>query len=60
MSLGITWFTIEEASAKYSLDKASILKWVSEGVVRTEQSADQTVRVNVDDLELLVQEKACS
>jgi len=57
MSLGITWYTIEEASAKYCLDKALLLKWVAKGVVRTEQAANEVVRVNVDDLELMVQER---
>jgi len=60
MSLGITWVTLEEATAKYSLGKASVLRWVREGVVRAEQSADQVVRINVDDLELMVQDKATS
>lgn len=57
MSLGITWYTIEEASAKYCLDKTLLLKWVEKGVIRTEQAADEVVRVNVDDLELMVQER---
>ena len=60
MFLGITWISIEEAAAKYSLDKSSILKWVREGVVRTDQFADQAVLINVDDLNLMVQEKAGS
>lgn len=58
MSLGITWCTIEEAAAKYSLDKALILKWVDEGVVRAEEVDHKIVRVNVADLELEVQERA--
>lgn len=58
MSIGITWCTIEEASAKYSLDKSLILKWVQEGVVRAEESDRQVVQVNVADLELEVQERA--
>jgi hypothetical protein len=58
MSIGITWCTIEEAAAKYSLDKSLILKWVQEGVVRAEESDKQVVQVNVADLELEVQERA--
>ena len=57
MSIGITWCTIEEAAAKYSLDKSLILKWIEEGVVRAEEVDHKIVRVNIDDLELEVQEK---
>jgi hypothetical protein len=56
MPLGITWYTLEEASAKYCLETELILKWVEEGVVRSEQADNQVMRVNVDDLELKVQE----
>lgn len=58
MSIGITWCTIEEAVAKYSLDKSLILKWVDEGVVRGEEADHKIVRVNVADLELEVNERA--
>lgn len=57
MSIGVTWYTIEEAAAKYSLEKSLILKWVQEGVVRSEESDHKTVRVNIDDIELEVQER---
>ena len=56
MPIGITWYTLEEAAAKYCLEKSLILKWVEEGVVRAEQADNQLVRVNVDDIELKVQE----
>lgn len=56
MSLGITWYTVEEAAAKYSLDKSLILKWVEEGIVRSEQAGKELLRVNMDDLELKLQE----
>lgn len=56
MSLGITWYTLEEAAAKYSLEKSLILKWVDEGLVRAEQAGKRVVRINIDDLELKVQE----
>lgn len=58
MPIGITWCTVEEASAKYSLEKSLILKWVEEGVVRGEESGNKVVRVNVNDIELEVQERA--
>ena len=57
MSIGITWCTIEEAAAKYSLEKSLIQKWVAEGVVRAEEADNKIVRANVDDLVLEMQEK---
>jgi hypothetical protein len=57
MPLGITWYTLDEAAAKYSLEPALILQWAEEGVVRSEQGDNQVMRVNVDDLELKVQER---
>ena len=56
MSLGITWYTLEEAAAKYNLEKSLILKWVEEGVVRAETASKGDVRVHVDDLELKLRE----
>ena len=56
MPLGITWYTLEEAAAKYCLETALILKWADEGVVRSELGDNQVMRVNVDDLELKLQE----
>jgi len=58
MPIGISWCTIEEASAKYSLKKSLILKWVEMGVVRSEEVDHKIVRVNVADIELEVQERA--
>ena len=56
MSLGITWYALEEAAAKYNLEKLLILKWVEEGLVRAETASKGEVRVNIDDLELKVRE----
>ncbi|MBE0599213.1 MAG: MerR family transcriptional regulator [Desulfuromonadales bacterium] len=52
MSLGKTWFTVEQAEAKFGISKAQILAWVDEGVVRCEREAQQVVRVNIDDVQL--------
>jgi len=60
MSIGITWCNIEEAAAKYSLEKSLILKWVQEGLVRSEESDHKTVLVNIDDIELEVQARVSS
>jgi len=32
MPLGITWYTLEEAAAKYCLETALIKRWADEGV----------------------------
>ncbi len=56
MSLGITWYTLEEAESKLGLKQAEILKWVENGLVRAEKEDQKVVRVNIDDLELKVQE----
>jgi len=60
MSIGITWYNIDEAAAKYSLEKSLILKWVQEGLVRSEESDHKTVLVNIDDIELEVQARVSS
>lgn len=57
MSLGKTWYTLEEAAAKYCLEKSVIQKWVAEGVVRAEEAGEKVIQVNADDLELKLQEK---
>ena len=56
MPLGITWYTLEEAAAKYCLETALIKRWADEGVVRSELGNNHVMRVNVDDLELKLQE----
>lgn len=56
MSLGITWYSVEEAASKYNLKTSLILKWVEEGIVRAENEKAKVVRVNIDDIELKVQE----
>ena len=55
MSFAKTWYTLEEAAEKFGLKTETILEWVDEGVVRAEEE-DHSVRVNVDDLDLKVQE----
>ena len=56
MSIGITWCTVEEAAARFGLESAEILKWVEEGLVRSETADKMIVQVNLDDVELKVQE----
>jgi hypothetical protein len=56
MSLTKSWITVDEAVERFGLDRSKILGWVEDGLVRTEESGNAVVRVNLDDLELKVQE----
>ena len=51
MSRGITWYTLEEAVATYSLKTSLILKWAERGELRAEQADTRLMRVNAADLE---------
>lgn len=54
MSIGKTWFSPLEASRKFGVSEEIILKWVAEGVVRSEKKKGKVVQVNADDIQLLV------
>lgn len=56
MMIGRTWYTLEEAEEKFGVDKAEILSWIEDGLVRTEEEGGKVVRVNGDDIELKVDE----
>lgn len=56
MSLTRTWYTLDEAEAKFGVEKQRILQWVEDGLVRSESEQDKVVRINGDDLELKIQE----
>ncbi len=56
MSIEKTWYTLDEATEKFGVEKELILSWVEEGLVRGEEADKKVVRVNIDDLELKVQE----
>lgn len=51
MSLTKTWYTVEEAAAKFGLNQAMIYEWVEAGLVRAEEEKKRVVRVNGDDIE---------
>lgn len=55
-----SWYTPEEAEAKFGIAKSLILEWVEEGLVRCEMERDKVARVNVDDLELKLEERVRS
>jgi hypothetical protein len=56
MTLGKSWCTVEEAESRFGTKKATILKWIEDGLVRSEQSDGKVVQVNIDDLKLKIEE----
>lgn len=57
MGLEKSWFSLEEAEAKFGFPRVSIIKWIEDGVVRSEGEGDHLL-VNGDDLDLIVDEYA--
>jgi hypothetical protein len=57
MSLGKTWYTVEEATEKFGVAQEQILLWVSAGIIRTEKETGQMMLINGDDLDLKLHEQ---
>ena len=51
MSLTHSWYTIEEAAAKYGLTTAQIKLWIDNGLVRSEGHKGDVIMVNINDIE---------
>ncbi len=58
MILKDSWLTMDEAKSKFGVKEELLVEWIDEGVVRCEMEGKQVARVNADDLELLVKERA--
>ncbi len=55
MSLVKTWYTPEAAADKFGLKMDQLMKWVTEGLVRAEETDGKVVRVNIDDVRIEVE-----
>jgi hypothetical protein len=55
MGLDKTWYTPADAESKYGVPREAILKWVEDGIVRSEGTGEGLL-VNIDDMELKIGE----
>jgi excisionase family DNA binding protein len=51
MSLIKTWYTVDEAAAKFGVPTKQLLAWVENGVLRSEGDKGKAVLLNGDDIE---------
>lgn len=55
MSLLKTWYEPDAAAAKYGIQKALLMEWIEEGLIRCERINGEVVQVNIDDVKLEVE-----
>ncbi len=55
MALVKTWYSPEASADKFGIQKALVLEWVEEGLVRCEREKGKVVRVNIDDVRMEVE-----
>ena len=58
MALHKTWYSPEDAAAKFGVTQEQILEWVEQGLIRHEREEDVVTQVNVDDLRIEVENYA--
>jgi hypothetical protein len=56
MAITNSWSSLQKAADKYGVERNLILKWVADGLVRSEGPGKKVVRVNLDDIDRKVQE----
>jgi predicted site-specific integrase-resolvase len=55
MSLVKTWYQPQLAADKFGINLETILQWVADGLVRSEEADGEVVQVNIDDVKLEVE-----
>lgn len=58
MALIKTWYSPEDAAAKYGVLQEKILEWVEQGLIRCEREDGTVTLINVDDLRIEVENYA--
>ena len=58
MALIKTWYSPEDAAAKFGVLQEQILEWVDQGLIRCEREEEAVKLVNVDDLRVEVENYA--
>jgi len=55
MSLVKTWYQPQLAADKFGINLETVLQWVADGLVRSEEADGKVVQVNIDDVRLEVE-----
>ena len=55
MSLVKTWYQPQKAADKFGVKLETVLQWVADGLVRSEEAGGEVVQVNIDDVRLEVE-----